>query len=46
MRPTKIWANLGVKDVAKTIEFYKRLGFKPNGGYDKGNELTSFLFGK
>jgi predicted lactoylglutathione lyase len=45
MRPTKIWANLGVKDVAATREFYKTLGFKPNQGFDKTDELTSFLIG-
>lgn len=45
MRPKKIWANFGVKDVAKTREFYKTLGFKPNKGYDRSTELTSFLFG-
>jgi predicted lactoylglutathione lyase len=45
MRPKKVWANLGVKDVAKTREFYSKLGIKPNNGFDKSNELTSFLFG-
>ena len=46
MRPKKVWANLGVRDVNRTREFYKKLGFKPNQGYDKGNEITSFLFGE
>jgi len=45
MRPTKIWANLGVKDVTATRNFYSTLGFKPNEGYDKTDEITSFLFG-
>lgn len=45
MRPTKIWANLGVKDVEKTRAFYTQLGFKPNEGHSKANELSSFLFG-
>jgi uncharacterized protein len=45
MKPTKIWANLGIKDVSRTIEFYSKLGFKPNEGHDKNKELTSFLFG-
>ena len=45
MRPKKGWANLGVKDVNRTREFYKTLGFKPNKGYDRSAELTSFLFG-
>jgi uncharacterized protein len=41
---TKIWANLGVKDVAKTREFYNKLGFKKN-GENESEELASFLFG-
>lgn len=45
MRPTKIWANLGVKDVIATRKFYSTLGFKPNEGFDKTDELTSFLIG-
>ena len=45
MRPKKIWANLGVKDVNRTREFYSKLGIKPNKGYDRSAELTSFLFG-
>ena len=42
MNPKKIWANLGVKDLQRTTEFYTRLGFKPNG---RSEELTSFCFG-
>ena len=45
MRPKKIWANLGVKDVAQTRAFYTALGFKSNEGHNKGTELTSFLVG-
>jgi predicted lactoylglutathione lyase len=45
MTPKKIWANLGIKDVARTIDFYTRLGFAPNKRHDKNKELTSFLFG-
>jgi uncharacterized protein len=40
-----IWANLAVKDTNRTREFYKALGFKPNGGHDGGEVLASFLFG-
>lgn len=40
----QIWANLGVKNVARTEEFYTKLGFKKNAG-PKNDELTSFLFG-
>lgn len=45
MQPKKIWANLGVKDVAQTRAFYTALGFKSNEGLEKGKELTSFLVG-
>lgn len=44
MKPKKIWANLGVKDIARTQEFYLKLGFKLNGNPSK--ELVSFLFGE
>lgn len=45
MRPTKIWANLSVKDVDATRDFYTKLGFKSNEGHNKAKELTSFLIG-
>jgi predicted lactoylglutathione lyase len=45
MRPTKIWANLAVKDVENTRNFYTALGFKSNEGHNKAKELTSFLIG-
>ena len=45
MRPTKIWANLGVKDVEATREFYTSLGFKSNEGPNKAKELCSFVIG-
>src|SRR5438067_392488 len=43
MKPKKIWANLGVADLARTTRFYTEIGFKPNG---ISNELTSFLVGE
>jgi predicted lactoylglutathione lyase len=46
MRPKKMWANLGVTDVTRAREFYSKLGFKPNKGFDKEKDLTSFLFGE
>ena len=42
MKTKKIWANLGVEDLARTTKFYSELGFKPNG---TNEELTSFSFG-
>lgn len=45
MRPSKIWANLAVEDVAKTRAFYKTLGFKSNEGDHINQDLTSFMIG-
>lgn len=44
MRPTKIWANLGVNDVEQTRKFYTAIGFKPNEKF-QSKELASFLIG-
>ncbi|MGV3460887.1 MAG: VOC family protein [Flavobacterium sp.] len=43
MEIKKIWANLGVANLERTIHFYNALGFKSNGS---SNELTSFFFSK
>jgi hypothetical protein len=43
MKPMKIWANLGVKDIRKTRAFYSSLGFTLNG--IPSEDLVSFLFG-
>lgn len=43
MKPMKIWANLGVKDIRKTREFYSSLGFTLNG--NPSEDLVSFFFG-
>lgn len=42
MKTKKVWANFGVADLDRTTQFYKQLGFKPNGASD---QLTSFFFG-
>lgn len=42
MRTNMIWANFGVKDIARTQKFYQDLGFELNG--PPNNELVSFLF--
>ncbi|CAH0299989.1 hypothetical protein SRABI27_04357 [Pedobacter sp. Bi27] len=42
---TKIWANLGVKNVEKSRAFYNKLGFEKNAGLES-DELASFLFGE
>ena len=39
-----IWANLAVKDLKQTSQFYKALGFKANGDHNS-DLLTSFFFG-
>ena len=45
MKPKKIWANVGVSDLARTAKFYNALGFTPNGIHSTTKELTSFLIG-
>lgn len=40
-----IWANLPVKDIARTTKFYTDLGFKPNMPNNDA-ELASFLVGE
>lgn len=42
MKPKKIWANFGVRDLERTTKFYTQLGFKHNGASE---QLTSFFFG-
>nr|WP_294934874.1 VOC family protein [uncultured Flavobacterium sp.] len=44
MKPKKIWANLGVKDVEQTRKFYTALGFTRNGECNS-EELVSFFIG-
>jgi hypothetical protein len=44
MNTKKIWANLAVKDVEKTWDFYLKLGFKPNCP-PSTQELASFVVG-
>lgn len=46
MKPKNIWANLSVKDIERTHEFYTKLGFRSNGKFSKENELASFLVGQ
>lgn len=40
-----VWLNLPVKDLDKTDEFFKNIGFKPNGEKHKNEQLVSFLAG-
>ena len=44
MKTKKIWANLAVKDVRRTWEFYLKLGFTPNCPTTT-TELASFVVG-
>ena len=46
MKTKKIWANLSVKNVERTHEFYKSLGFRPNGTFPNEHKLASFLVGQ
>ena len=44
MNPAKIWANLGVENIERTVAFYTTLGFTLNGKYQT-DMLASFSFG-
>lgn len=46
MKTKKVWANLSVKNVKKTHEFYKALGFRTNGQFPNEYELASFFVGE
>ncbi len=46
MKTKQIWANVAVKDVNRTDEFYTTLGIKPNKPPHITAELTSFVFGE
>jgi predicted lactoylglutathione lyase len=41
MKTKMIWANLPVKDIERTYEFFLALGFKPNG--ERTAEIVSFI---
>jgi len=44
MKSKLIWANFSVKDAKRTDEFYRQLGFSPNGSLNDP-KLASFFFG-
>ena len=46
METKQVWANLSVKDIEQTNEFYAKLGFRSNGEFSKDNGLASFLVGQ
>jgi predicted lactoylglutathione lyase len=46
MNTKKVWANLSVRDVERTHDFYKELGFRPNGEFPNEYDLVSFLVGE
>jgi len=43
MAKLEVWANMPVKDVERTREFFKQLGFKVNGSHESP-EIASFIF--
>lgn len=42
----ELWINLPVKNVAKSREFYKKIGFKLNPNHPENNQMAAFLVGK
>lgn len=41
-----IWLNLPVKDIKKSKEFFKTIGFKENPMHEKADHMGSFLIGE
>jgi uncharacterized protein len=46
MQTKSIWLNLPVKDVAKSRQFFKAIGFKPNPMHENNPNAASFLIGE
>jgi len=42
----QIWLNLPVKDIKKSKEFFRQIGFKSNPMHDNATHLASFLIGE
>lgn len=40
-----VWLNLPVKNLEATDQFYKNIGFEPNGKHYKNDQLVSFFSG-
>ena len=40
------WINLPVKDIEKSREFFKRIGFKENPRFKNADHLASFIIGE
>jgi len=43
MAKLEVWANMPVKDVKRTRDFFKKMGFKLNGSHDS-DDIASFIF--
>jgi predicted lactoylglutathione lyase len=42
----QVWLNLPVKDIQKSKEFFKQIGFIPNPMHEKAEHLGSFFIGE
>lgn len=42
----ELWINLPVKDVARSREFYKQIGFKLNPNHPVNEQMAAFLVGE
>lgn len=42
----ELWINLPVKDVARSREFYKQIGFKLNPNHPENDQMAAFLVGE
>ncbi|NIJ52372.1 VOC family protein [Dyadobacter arcticus] len=43
MAKLEVWANMPVKDVERTRDFFKKMGFKVNGPHESA-DIASFIF--
>jgi predicted lactoylglutathione lyase len=46
MKIKNVWLNLPVKDVGKSKEFFKAIGFKINPMHENAKDVSSFLIGE
>ena len=46
MKIKNVWLNLPVKDVGKSKEFFKAIGFKINPVHENAKDVASFLIGE
>jgi predicted lactoylglutathione lyase len=46
MSPKQVWINLPVKDINRSKEFFKSIGFTPNPMFENSPKIGSFFIGE